>query len=206
MKLRAKRIAIILEKNVYSFTEPKRELEQYRTPPEIAIEMILHLAGSSECAIIIDLGSGTGMLTYASSLFSFYSVGIDIDISALKLARKSPLFSEFIVDFINASVGDMPLRINISNLCITQNPPFGGASRKSTDIFFLENALSLKPKLLASIHFYGRGVLNFIASYLEKKGYKILKIAKHRFPLKALYENHRRKIHYIEVVIIFAGR
>jgi len=206
MKLRAKRIAIILERNVYSFVEPKRELEQYRTPPEIAVEMTMYLANSSRCATIVDLGSGTGMLTYASSLFKLYSIGIDIDISALKLAKASSLYQELVVDFINASVGNMPIRGDATNLCITQNPPFGGTTRKSTDIFFLESALSLRPELLTSIHFHGRGVLGFIANYLKEKGYKILRVTKRRFPLKASYEFHRKRIHYIGVIIIFAKR
>lgn len=194
--------SIFLEQNVAKYSVPKRALEQYRTPPEIAVKMALR-ALFHNCRFCIDLGTGTGMLAYASALvLGSYVVGVDIDDEALSDAKGSVLYSRLIVDFVQGDVSSLPLRDCMGMCCVVQNPPFGMV-RRSYDSLFVEAAASLHPVVILSIH-HAKTDSEFLSSLYGRLGYSIRIVAEEPFLIPQIYERHRRKTFYTRVLVIEA--
>jgi putative methylase len=194
-------LAKILEQSVADYTRPRLELEQYRTPPEVALRMANLGLGLCADGVTADFGSGTGMISYALALLGYkYVIGVEVDREAVKLSKSSPLYSLLAnVDFVEADATRSPLRRPIT--CVVQNPPFG-LQRRGMDALFLSSALSLKPRLVLSLHHYSREGIEYVARLCEKVGYKAQIAARIRFPLKWRYPHHRKRLHYIWVAIL----
>lgn len=200
--LKPSQIILILEKNVKRFSKPKRLLEQYRTPPEIAVEIALWLR-SIGCEIIVDLGTGTGMIAFASSLLGFYVVGVDIDLDALIDATESRLYNSLVVDFIQADVRYLPLRRGVSDrYCVAQNPPFG-IQRKGQDTVFLKAAAELGARYIVSIHHGGSDkALSYLEGLMNGHGYRLKYVEAFKFPIPAMYRSHVRRIYYTPALLM----
>ncbi|BEP18118.1 METTL5 family protein [Pyrofollis japonicus] len=198
-------IVIVLEKNVPRFSRPKKHLEQYRTPPEIAVEMALW-ANRVGCDIVVDLGTGTGMIIYASAMLGLYGIGIEIDYDALQDARASSLYEYLVVDFVQADVNALPLRKpRYKGICVLQNPPFGIVKRRA-DTLFLKNAMGLNPITIISIHHGGERNAKYIQQFMERYGYKLVAKDYFRFPIPAMYEGHVRRVYYVESALLMFKR
>ncbi len=69
-KIKLKQLIEYLE-DIETFSEPKVELEQYQTTPQVAAEMLHYISDRIEdfwnCNVI-DLGCGTGILGIAAAL------------------------------------------------------------------------------------------------------------------------------------------
>ncbi len=195
-------LSIFLEQNVAKYSVPKRVLEQYRTPPEIATTMAYRTLFHN-CKFCIDLGTGTGMLAYASAIvLGSYVVGVDIDDDALLDAKRSVLYSRLIVDFVQGDVSSLPFRDCMRMCCVVQNPPFGLVKR-GYDSLFVKAAASLHPKAILSIH-HAKTNQEFLSSLYGRFGYTIRIIAEESFLIPQMYEMHRRKTFYTRVLIIEA--
>ena len=194
------RLAPLLERSVPPFPRPRRELEQYRTPPELALRMAQLLAARG-CRSAVDLGSGTGMIAYAASSLGMYVVAVDVDGEAVEAARGSPLYGSLLVDLVQADARRPPLR---RAECIAMNPPFG-VVRRGADVEFLRAAAGLGPVYIASLHLASSGA-GFIAEVLAALGYEPLGVEEHRFPIPQVYRRHRKRIHYTRVLLVLARR
>ncbi len=203
--MKPSQIVLILERNVKRFSKPKRFLEQYRTPPEIAVEMALWLR-SIDCKVVVDLGTGTGVIAYALSLFGFYVVGIDVDSDALRDAMESKLYSKLALDFVQADAKYLPLRHSDNKYCVAQNPPFG-IQRKGQDTVFLEAAAKLGANYVASIHHRGSDrVLNYLEEFMRRNEYRLKHIEAFKFPIPAMYRSHTRRIYYAPALLLLFER
>jgi len=81
---------------VAGFDDPNVDLEQYRTPPELAAHLIhtADLQGDIDGRTVIDLGCGTGMLALGAALRGPRTVvGLDIDPAALSPAELRRILS-----------------------------------------------------------------------------------------------------------------
>ncbi len=197
MKLR-----VLLEKTVKRFSRPKRSLEQYRTPPEIAVEMAT-VAKSLGCynGVIADYGSGTGMITYAlAATGARYVVGIEVDEDAVNDATSSELYTILpTVDFIVADATQPPLR---KADCIVENPPFGISGKRGMDRAFVASALLLKPRALVTLHHADKGTLRVVTLTCREAGFDIKYLNEEEFPIPQTFPNHWKRIHYIRVLVI----
>ncbi|HIQ23906.1 MAG TPA: hypothetical protein EYH50_02525 [Pyrodictium delaneyi] len=203
-QVKVSRLIMVLEQLVPRLASPKREYEQYRTPPEIAVDIALCIA-RHPCSLVIDLGSGTGMLSYAVHIVTgCYAVGVEIDEEAAQLARGSRLYTESIVDFIVADVAHLPIR-QLGDVCIVQNPPFG-VSRRRADRAFINAGIGVGAHTICSLHYAGQGVKRYLARILGQAGYCIDFIKVYKFPLPAMYSDHVKRIHYIPVLLLKAWR
>ena len=199
-----RQLAIELERHVRRVVNPKRHLEQYRTPANLAAHMVYYMS-NVKCGIVVDLGCGTGMLTYAASLLlSLYAVGVDIDSEQLVEGMKSKLYSELIVDFVQADVNYMPLRIS-QGYCVVQNPPFG-VWKRGADIEFLRAALTLRPLKIVSLHKYSDKSLRLISDLLRSNGYSVEGVVEDEIIIPAMYETHRRRVYRVKVAVVIAAR
>ncbi|MEM4523744.1 MAG: 50S ribosomal protein L11 methyltransferase, partial [Archaeoglobaceae archaeon] len=83
-----KEIEIILE-SLDGFKNPKVELEQYVTPSNLAGFVVTMAKLFGDLNLVVDLGCGTGILAIASAILGAYSIGVDIDLDAIRIAKEN---------------------------------------------------------------------------------------------------------------------
>jgi putative methylase len=145
--MKKKELEILLEK-VPLHPNPKHWLEQYRTPPEIAAD-ILYMAyqyGDIENKTILDFGCGTGMFAIGASIFGAEVTGIEIDDDSLNIAKQISESMGMKVNWLHDDIGN----IDMSADTLFQNPPFG-AQKKHADMPFLIKAMQCA-KVVYTIH------------------------------------------------------
>ncbi|KAG0622232.1 hypothetical protein M758_3G082400 [Ceratodon purpureus] len=140
--------------DVTQFSSPKVELEQYPTGPHIASRMLFmaeNSFGDITGRLVADLGCGCGTLGIAASLLDAgYVVGVDVDGDALALARENCEEFEVEMDFVQASLSELPLQgLHVDT--VIMNPPFG-TRRKGADMEFLAAALKVAGTAVYSLH------------------------------------------------------
>ncbi|XP_055616512.1 rRNA N6-adenosine-methyltransferase METTL5 [Toxorhynchites rutilus septentrionalis] len=143
---------------VDGFDNPKVTLEQYVTPSHIASHMLYMIQTNYddlENKLVLDLGSGAGMLSVGASLLgAAYVLGIEIDSDAIEIFKNN--VSEFDLNNVDCVRWDV-LRLGDANLnsafdTIVMNPPFGTKQNKGIDMTFLRTGLNLTKHSLYSLH------------------------------------------------------
>ena len=128
---------------VAGFADPRVDLEQYRTPPELAAHLVhtADLQGDIEGQTVLDLGCGTGMLALAAALRGPAAVvGVDIDPGPLSTACENErrVGTASPVAWVRGDVTRAGLCPDRPTTVIT-NPPFGAqAGNEHADRRFLE--------------------------------------------------------------------
>ncbi len=128
---------------VVGFDDPRADLEQYRTPPELAAHLVhtADLQGDIDGRDVVDLGCGTGMLALGAALRGPRRVvGVDIDPDPLATARENErrVGSASSVSWIRADATEVPLCPD-GETTVVMNPPFGAqAGSEHADRAFLE--------------------------------------------------------------------
>ncbi|KAL1493512.1 hypothetical protein AB1Y20_017216 [Prymnesium parvum] len=98
---------------VRTWAEPKVELEQYPTPPDIAAHMLMsaHERGDVEDALVADLGCGGAILGIAAALLgASHVLAVDIDAEAVDVAQENVARFGVPVDLIAADALRLSLR------------------------------------------------------------------------------------------------
>jgi len=157
---------------VAGFEHPRADLEQYPTPPDLAAHVI-HVAdlnGDVEGRTVVDLGSGTGMLTFGAALRGpARVVGVEIDRGALETARENAVRvgTTTPVHWVQADATRAPLRI-AEPATVVMNPPFGAQDgSRSADRGFLKSASRLG-RVSYSVH--NEGSRSFVEAFADDHG------------------------------------
>jgi len=187
-----KNLEITLEK-LQIFKNPKLKWEQYPTPPALAAELAVTASLIDE-GLFFDLGCGTGILSIAFSLIGFEVVGVDIDVEALKIARKNAKSVNAGVDFILCDIRFLKLRKRVN---VVMNPPFG-IKRRHADRVFLEKAFEIG-EVIYSIHSISSQ--SFVERTAEENGFKVTHVWRYKIPLKKLYHFHEKPYKLIPVEV-----
>ena len=182
------------------FENPKWELEQYSTPSDVAAELLwtAFMEGNIDKKIIIDLGCGTGILTFGAALLGAEVVyGFDIDNDALKTAEqnlkiikdtKIPIKQ---VIFMKKNVSDIDKKCDT----VIMNPPFGIQVKKS-DRPFLKKAFEIGDNIY-SIHSRESG--KFLKVFAKENGFEAKKINDMKMALPKTMKFHDKEKYIIEV-------
>ncbi|MFO7966902.1 MAG: METTL5 family protein [Archaeoglobaceae archaeon] len=186
-----KELAIKLE-SLEGFANPQIELEQYVTPPSLAAEMIVNAHLMDDLDTVVDLGCGTGILAIAASLFDARAIGFDIDIEALKIAKKNTRGLDTYAEWVACNVEKVSLKKKVTTV---MNPPFG-VQRRHADRPFIEKAMDMS-KVIYSVH--SAGSEDFISSRCGSRGFEITHIWRYQIPLKRSYRFHEKDFKYIPV-------
>jgi len=158
---------------VAGFADPRADLEQYRTPPELAAHLVhrADLEGDVQDRTVVDLGCGTGMLALAAALRGPETVvGVDIDPEPLATARTNErkVGSTTSVSWVRADATRAPLCPPVSETTVVMNPPFGAQSgNEHADRRFLATAAEIA-SVSYSLHNADSG--DFVESFAADNG------------------------------------
>ncbi len=195
--MRKRHLAMMLSR-LEGFSSPKPELEQYRTPGDVAAEM-LWLAGSIgdiQGKIVADLGAGTGVLAIGACVMGAGRVyAVEIDERALALAEENAraLGLGDCIEFLNMDVSGFSEAVDT----VVMNPPFGSQSPHA-DRPFLLKAFEVA-EVVYSIHLAKPEVRRFIEAFVRDFGFSITHRVILPFELPAQFFFHRKPVERILV-------
>lgn len=182
---------MILER-LEGFAAPDPRLEQYSTPAPIASQILYSalLRGDLE-GTVCDLGSGTGILAIGAALLGARAVGVELDPSAIRIAKENARRVGADPQFVRGDVATIALK-NIST--VVMNPPFGAQKGSFGDRAFIRKAVEIAD-VIYSIH--NAGSEGFIRRFVEPC--KVEEVQKIAFPLKRSFKFHTRDLQVLEV-------
>lgn len=186
-----------------SFDAPSAELEQYATPPDIAAHVV-HLAAlqGDMSRRVIDLGSGTGMLTLGACLAGAETViGLERDPSAVTVARTNARHLE-LEQRVSWIVGDAT-RVPVAPtepVTALANPPFGAVNgRSGADRAFLETIASIAT---VSYTLHNAGSIEFVESFVSDHGGRVTRSYRAEFDIPRQFPWHDAKREGIPVDVV----
>lgn len=177
------------------------ELEQYRTPPGIAAELLTQagLAGDLD-GTVADLGCGNGILALGAAVLGAEQVhGYDIDDDAVAVAREN---AECLEDELDRSLpvtftGTDVQAVEKSVDTVVMNPPFGlQQGNEQANKRFLQTAFALAPTVYALLHQSDEKretTRDHIRSLAADNGYDTQILSWFRFPLPREYAFHEKE-------------
>jgi putative methylase len=157
---------------VAGFEDPQADLEQYPTPPGLAAHVVhaADLNDDIEDRIVVDLGTGTGMLALGAALRGPEGVvGVDIDRTALITAAENRrrVGTNAPIGWVCADATDAPLRPP-EPTTVLMNPPFGAQDgNEHADRAFLATAARIS-EVSYSVH--NAGSEEFVEAYAADNG------------------------------------
>lgn len=178
---------------VEGFDDPRVDLEQYRTPPELAAHLVhtADLQGDIEDNLVVDLGCGTGMLALGAALRGpTRVVGVDLDAAALRTARENQrrVGSTTPVSWLRGDATRVPL-CPAEQTTVLMNPPFGAQhGREHADREFLETTAALAD---VSYSIHNADSAAFIESFAADNGGEVTHAFEAVFELPRSFEFHR---------------
>jgi len=192
--LRKKRLEILLSK-LKSLQSPKIDLEQYSIPANLAAEM-LYIASSIYDDIygksVLDLGTGAGRLAIGAHLLGAKRVvGVDVDPSAIAIARSNGVKVDVKIEWIIADIE----AIRGSFDTVIMNPPFGTRMRHK-DRVFLSKALDVG-KVVYSLH--KRSTRRYMLDFIASKGGIIHGLFEFDLEIPHMFNFHEEEKYSVEV-------
>ena len=196
--MKQKELEIILQK-VPRYERPNPYIEQYMTPANIAADIIYtaYQYGDIQDKIVIDLGCGTGIFSYAAKIANAKEViGIDIDAEAVKIAKKFAEKKKLNIKFLKKDVKD----ININCDTVIMNPPFGAQkSNRWADRQFIKKAFEIS-KVIYTMHL--SKTIEFIEKMVTSLNGEINYYKKYTFPIKHSFIFHNKKTLKVDITLL----
>ena len=202
-----KRLESILD-DLEGFSDPNIRYEQYVTPSYVAARMLhtISLSNHIEGKMIVDLGTGPGILAIGSALLgAHYVVGVDIDSSVFQIALSNlaDLDELFVgqppIDFVESDVTKCVLKPKSFDVAIF-NPPFGTKGNSGIDVAFIKAALDLTKVAVYSLH--KSSTRSFILKKGEQLGAKVEVLGQFSYDLPATYARHSKAVKAIDVDLL----
>lgn len=172
------------------FEEPRVELEQYATPADLAAYLV-HLADleSDLDRVVVDLGTGTGMLALGAALKGSTQVlGLELDRAPLTVAKRNQraLGVTSGISWLRGDVERVPLCLD--DATVVMNPPFGA---QNTNIHADQEFLATTARIAAvSYSVHNAGSRDFIEAYSTDHGGTITHAYQSTLDLDRQFEFH----------------
>ena len=195
--MKKKHLAITLSR-LEGFKNPKPELEQYRTPGNVAAELLwmAYSMGDIVSKTVVDLGAGTGVLSVGACLLGaekVYAVEVDGHAIEVLLGNLESLNLVGCVEVIHGDVSNFSERVDT----VVMNPPFG-SQKKHADRPFLMKAFEVGD-VVYSIHLAKPEVRRFIEAFVRDFGFSITHRVTLPFEIPAQFSFHRKRLERISV-------
>ncbi|MGQ4555690.1 methyltransferase [Halobellus sp. GM3] len=188
---------------VAGFEDPRADLEQYPTPPELAAHVV-HVAdlnGDVEARTVVDLGTGTGMLALGAALRGpARVVGVDVDRSALEtaVANRRRVGTTTPVGWVLADATRAPLCPD-GPTTVLMNPPFGAQNgNEHADRAFLATAADLAD---VSYSIHNEGSQSFVESFAADRGGEVTQAFRATFPIDRQFDFHEADSEVIDTEV-----
>jgi putative methylase len=188
---------------VVGFDDPRADLEQYRTPPELAAHLVhtADLQGDIEGRTVVDLGCGTGMLALGAALRGPRTVvGLDIDPGPLATARENDrrIATSSAVSWVRGDATEPPLS-PAGETTVIMNPPFGAQTgNEHADRAFLATAADIAD-ISYSIH--NADSAEFVEAFADDNAGDVTHAFKAEFDLPKSFEFHDEETRHIDVEV-----
>ncbi len=209
MRVRLSRLAALLERSVPSIPSPRRELEQYTTPGELAARAALilglRLGERAGEALIADLGAGTCRLGIAAALLGLgrvVAVEADARLTPLCLDAADRLGVGSLVEPVVGVIRRRSGPLARADAVIT-NPPFG-VWRRGADSEIVEYALGLRASPVVAILKHGN--TPFYMRLASQHGYRVEPVLGYEFPIPMTMRHHRSRIRRVRVEVLVFER
>lgn len=173
------------------------------TPPELAAD-ILHAAymkGDIEGKEVLDLGTGTGVLSIGAALIGADVTAVDKDKKALEIAKNNAEDQQ-VREFIDFKQSD------ISNIdgdehfdTVVMNPPFSVHSE--SDISFIRKAVELSDAVYTISH---PGLRSRIKDFVGNSEHRIEAVESYQIALPATYGFHTEESRETEVDVLITRK
>ena len=177
---------------VAGFEDPQAALEQYPTPPALAAHVI-HLADlhdDIEGRTVLDLGTGTGMLTLGAALRGpARVVAVELDGGPLSTAveNRRRVATATPIHWLQADATQLPLSIP-EPVTVVMNPPFGAQDgREGADRGFLSTVASVA-SVSYSVH--NAGSEAFIEAFADDNGGEVTHAFSAAFTVDNQFAHH----------------
>jgi len=188
---------------VAGFDNPRADLEQYRTPPELAAHLVhtADLQGDVEDRLVVDLGCGTGMLALAAALRGpRLVVGLDLDPDPLSTARANQrrVATASGVAWVRADATRAPLCPS-EPTTVVMNPPFGAQSgNEHADRDFLATAAAMAD---VSYSIHNADSADFVESFAADNGGEVTHAFRAELDLPRQFEFHDADVRTIDAEV-----
>lgn len=187
--IRQRDLEIRLER-IPAHPNPDPALEQYRTPPTIAADVLYRALAADDVAgrTVLDLGCGTGMFAAGAALLGASAVtGIDLDPVAVETAKAATAALTLDVEF---RTGDAQTIEGAWDTCL-MNPPFGAQyGGRKADTPFLLAALRACSVTYALHPENSREHLERLA---QKHAWNLRRLSSYEFPIPHQFRFHTRE-------------
>ena len=177
---------------VAGFEDPQAALEQYPTPPALAAHVI-HLADlhdDIEGRTVLDLGTGTGMLTLGAALRGparVIAVELDDRPLATAVENRRRVGTRTPIHWLQADATRLPLSIP-EPVTVVMNPPFGAQNGQAgADRDFL-SAVGDMASVSYSVH--NAGSKGFIEAFAADNGGEVTHAFSAAFAVDNQFEHH----------------
>lgn len=188
---------------VEGFASPDAALEQYPTPAELAAHLV-HLAdiqGDLAGQVVVDLGTGTGVLALGAALRTPERVlGVERDPAALIVAKRNArtLTPPVVPDWIIGDATRPPLCL--AGATVLMNPPFGAQTgHEHADRAFLESAAAIA-RVSYSVH--NAGSRDFLEAFVADRGATLTHAFASEIPIERTFPWHAADREVIGVVVV----
>ncbi|MCL2032334.1 MAG: METTL5 family protein [Methanomassiliicoccaceae archaeon] len=194
--MKKKDLEIELEK-VPRFEDPDPSLEQYMTPASIAADVLFgaYARGDVKGLKVMDLGCGTGMLSFGSWMLGAGAVvGYDVSQRAIDLATAHAASVGAEITFAVSDVNEVHEEADT----VVMNPPFGCQNRRA-DRDFLKKAMA-SAECVYSFHM--AETLDFVTEYVKKHNREIVYNKMYKYDIHNTFTFHSKEKHSVDIVVV----
>jgi putative methylase len=188
---------------VAGFANPRASLEQYRTPPDLAAQLVhtADLQGDIDGRTVVDLGTGTGMLALAAALRGPRRVvGVDLDPDPLStaMANRRRVGTATDVHWVRGDATRVPLAPD-DPTTVVMNPPFGAQKgNEHADRGFLATAADIAD---VSYSIHNEGSREFVESFAADNGGEVTAAFRAEFDLPKQFEFHEEDVRQVDAEV-----
>jgi putative methylase len=176
-----------------TFTQPKADLEQYVTHPEIASDWLTNHQDDFTNKHVLDLGCGTGMLGITAGLLGAKKITfLDIDKEALEICKANAKILDCEYEIIHSPLKSMKADV------VIMNPPFGTKNRHADKQFII--AACMSAPIIHSMHL--QGSQEFIAQVAGKYHHTLTAQREFHFSLEKTMTMHTQDKKMIRVITV----